>query len=352
MALDEIVARIREAAQRGAPLRIRGGGTKDFYGEPLREGGELSMLPLAGIVSYEPSELVVTVRAGTRLAELEDVLAERGQCLAFEPPHFAGGATVGGMIAAGLSGPARASVGPVRDYVLGLMMINGTGELLTFGGQVMKNVAGYDVSRLMVGALGTLGVIVEASLKILPMAPAQATLKFEMAQTEALQRLNEWGGQPLPLNASCWVDGVLHLRLRGAVAAVEAACRNLGGDREEIDWTACRDQTLPWFSARGDHDLWRLSVPQAAPVLDLPQPPLVEWHGAQRWVRAGAQDAARIREAAVRAGGHATLFVAADAHTPHRFTPLADPLHRIHAQLKREFDPAGVFNPGRLYPGL
>jgi glycolate oxidase FAD binding subunit len=361
--LDQLAGRIRAAADKGTPLRIRGGGSKDFYGEQL-QGELLETAPLAGIISYEPTELVVTARAGTPLAALEAVLAERHQCLPFEPPHFAGDATVGGMVAAGLSGPARASAGSARDYVLGLTMINGRGELLTFGGQVMKNVAGYDVSRLMAGSLGTLGLITEVSLKVLPVAPAEATLKFEMSQTEALRRLNAWGGQPLPLNASCWVDNAgvhtLYLRLRGAVAAVEAACKTLGGERQDNaqvagDWLACRDQRLPWFDERGNRDLWRLSVAQTAPVLDLPELPLVEWHGAQRWVRAEPGDAGRLREVALRAGGHATLFApAGDRSSPatSRFTPLTAPLHRIHRELKRQFDPAGVFNRGRLYADL
>jgi glycolate oxidase FAD binding subunit len=349
MTVQPFAERIRDAARQGTPLRIRGGGSKDFHGEPAI-GEELSTAALAGITSYEPSELVVTVRAGTPLAQLEAVLAEKGQCLPFEPPHFAGGATVGGMVASGLSGPARASVGPVRDYVLGLTMIDGRGELLTFGGQVMKNVAGYDVSRLMAGALGTLGLIVEVSLKVLPVAPAEATLAFDLSQHDALRRLNEWGGRPLPLNASCWIEGMLFVRLRGAVAAVDAACRTLGGDRARIDWLACRDQQLPWFAARGERDLWRVSVPQTAPVLELPEPPLVEWHGAQRWVRAIPGERTRIREAAMRADGHATLFVAADPAATHRFAPLASPLDRIHRELKRQFDPAGIFNRGRLYP--
>ena len=363
--LDELAQRVRAAAAGGTPLRIRGGGSKDFYGEPP-QGELLQTAPLAGVTSYEPTELVVTVRAGTPLAELEALLAERGQCLPFEPPHFGGASTVGGMVAAGLSGPARASVGAARDYVLGLTMINGRGELLTFGGQVMKNVAGYDVSRLMVGAMGTLGLIVEASLKVLPVPPGEATLKFQMDQAEALRRLNGWGGRPLPLNASCWVEdsGVptLYLRLRGAVAAVEAACKTLGGERQDNakvapDWTLCRDQRLPWFEERGERDLWRLSVPQTAPVLDLPEPPLIEWHGGLRWVRAAAADADRLRRAAARVGGHATLFRCAgikNAGARHitRFAPVAAPLDRIHRELKRQFDPAGIFNRGRLYPDL
>jgi glycolate oxidase FAD binding subunit len=355
---DPFVERIRVAAERGTPLRIRGGGSKDFYGERL-EGELLETAPLAGITSYEPTELVVTVLAGTPLAKLERVLAERGQCLPFEPPHFGGGATVGGMVAAGLSGPARASVGAVRDYVLGLTMINGRGELLTFGGQVMKNVAGYDVSRVMAGALGTLGLIVEVSLKVLPVAPAEATLRFELGQAEALNRLNTWGGQPLPLNASCWVEdqgvATLYLRLRGAVAAVEAACRTLGGERQDNaqvagDWLACRDQRLPWFAERGARDLWRVSVPQTAPVLDLPEPPLVEWHGGQRWVRADAGAGEQLRRVARQAGGHATLFATGGGDAASRFAPLGAPLDRLHRELKRQFDPAGILNRGRLYP--
>jgi glycolate oxidase FAD binding subunit len=360
--LDEIIARIRNAADTGTPLRVRGGGSKDFYGEPP-QGELLSTAPLSGITSYEPTELVVTAYAGTPLVELESVLAQRGQCLPFEPPHFAGGATVGGMVAAGLSGPARASSGPARDFVLGTTMINGRGESLTFGGQVMKNVAGYDVSRLLVGALGTLGLITEVSLKVLPRAPAQATLKFEMDQGEALRRLNEWGGRPLPLNASCWLEDagvpVLYLRLRGAVAAVESACKTLGGERSDgpqvnRDWDLCRDQRLPWFEAGGARDLWRLSVPQTTPVLELPESPLVEWHGGQRWLRADRGDAAHLREVAARAGGHATLFRAGTGAggATQRFAPLAVPLDRIHRELKRQFDPAGIFNRGRLYPDL
>ncbi|MBK6005510.1 glycolate oxidase subunit GlcE [Ramlibacter ginsenosidimutans] len=357
-ALSSLADRIRAASAAGTPLRIRGGGTKDFYGERL-EGELLSTQDLDGIVSYEPSELVVTVRAGTSLAALEAALAERGQCLPFEPPHFGAGATVGGMVASGLSGPARASVGSVRDYVLGLQLVNGRGEALVFGGQVMKNVAGYDVSRLMVGAMGTLGLITEVSLKVLPVAPAEATLRLRLPQEEALARLNTWGGQPLPLNASCWLEeegqGTLYLRLRGARAAVDAACRSLGGERLDNagaapEWDRLREQRLPWFTAAAGQDLWRLSVPQTAPVLELPAVPLVEWHGAQRWVHAAAADAGRIRETALRAGGHATLFRTARTDASGRMTPLAPALAAIHERLKQQFDPAAVFNRGRLYP--
>lgn len=376
-ALNALTDTIRQAAAQHQPLRIRGGGSKDFYGLAL-QGQVLDTRPYSGIVSYEPSELVVTVRAGTPLAELEAVLAGQGQCLAFEPPRYGDGGTVGGMVSAGLNGPARASVGAVRDFVLGAQVINGRGELLTFGGQVMKNVAGYDVSRLMAGAMGTLGVLAEVSIKVLPVAPAEATLCFEMEQADALAALNRWGGQPLPLNASCWVHdqgrSLLYVRLRGAVAAVEAACRSMGGqllDSATVapDWIACRDQTLPFFRATGatfpagqasaqpgGDALWRISVPQTAPVLALDSVPahaqLVEWHGGLRWLWAPASQGPAIRAAAQAAGGHATLFRPAaetDRAQQGVFTPLSAPLQAIHRRLKAEMDPAGIFNPGRMF---
>ena len=214
--------RIREASAQGRALRIRGGGTKDFYGRPVA-GEVLDTTAHAGVVSYEPSELVVTVRAGTRLADVEALLAGSGQMLAFEPPHFGAGGTVGGCVAAGLAGPRRATAGGVRDFVLGAKLIDGRGDVLKFGGEVMKNVAGYDVSRFLAGSLGTLGLIVELSLKVLPRPVAEATLRFALDEATALHRLNQWAGQPLPLSASAWQDGVLHLRLSGAGAAVDAA---------------------------------------------------------------------------------------------------------------------------------
>ena len=350
-ALDAVIGKVRQAAARARPLRIRGGGSKDFYGQRLH-GELLDVRPIAGVVDYEPSELVVTVRAGTRLRELQALLAERGQCLPSEPPQFGVGSTIGGAVAAGLSGPARASVGSLRDYVLGVQIINGRGELLTFGGQVMKNVAGYDVSRLMAGSLGTLGVIVQVSLKVLPVPPAECTLLFELSETSARQQLNRWGGQPLPLNASCWADGHLAVRLRGAQAAVAAAARSMGGqalapERAERQWPALRDQALPFFRLAPGEALWRASVPDTATPLNL-GPTLVEWHGAQRWIKATPADATHVREAAARAGGHATLFRGGDGSVP-VFTPLAPALAQIHARLKHEFDPAGIFGPGRLY---
>jgi glycolate oxidase FAD binding subunit len=347
--IASIAARVQGAAAAGTFLRIRGGGSKDFYGQAL-QGEVLDMSRFAGVISYEPSELVVTARAGTKLAELEALLAAQGQCLPFEPPHFGSQATVGGMVASGLNGPARGSAGAVRDFVLGVVLLNGKGEQLTFGGQVMKNVAGYDVSRLMAGSLGCLGVLLEVSLKVLPVAPAESTLMFNMTEAEALRQLNRWGGMPLPINASCWQDGRLSVRLRGAKAAVAAALKTMGGEaaggQAQALWAGLREQTLPFFELQGNESLWRVSVPDTAAPLDF-GPTLVEWGGAQRWLKRPAGDAMAIRRAAAEASGHATLFRSADKSVP-VFTPLKAPLDRIHRELKKQFDPAGVFNPGRM----
>jgi len=371
-ALAAITDQIQQARASSSLLRIRGGGSKDFYGSTLR-GEILDTRALQGIVSYEPSELVVTVQAGTPLVELEAVLREKNQCLPFEPPHFgAGHATVGGMVASGLSGPSRASVGGARDYVLGARFINGRGEHLTFGGQVMKNVAGYDVSRLMVGARGTLGLLTEVSLKVLPVAPSEATLCFALEQEAALEHLHRWGGEPLPLNASCWVMGdsapgisgqpTLYVRLRGAVAAVEAACQKMlaevAGQRMENaqsapDWELCRNQQLPFFTTQAPQGtvLWRLSVPQTAAVLRLPSHPLIEWHGGLRWVWAPLAAGVDLQNLAREAGGTATLFVnpaftTAQANATQALRSESPSLNAISQRLKASFDPQGIFNPG------
>jgi glycolate oxidase FAD binding subunit len=376
--LNSLIDAVRQAAADGRTLRLRGGGTKDFWGQSLT-GDVLDTRGYQGIVSYEPSELVVTARCGTPLAELEAALAEKGQCLAFEPPHFGPGATVGGMVAAGLSGPARATAGAVRDFVLGARFINGLGEHLTFGGQVMKNVAGYDVSRLMAGSWGTLGLITEVSLKVLPVAPAEATLMIAgLAQGPALDLLHRWGGQPLPLNASAWVRDTtaqpvadyLFVRLRGAVAAVQSATTRMTADavaqgaqvtvmnnaEAAQDWRAGGEQTLQFFDAPSpDACLWRLSLPQTAPVLDLPYATYIEWQGAQRWLWAPAMAAVPLRELAQSVGGHATLFRASATHAELDKiagvnTPLDAVQDRIQQQLQKQFDPKGVFATGRLHP--
>jgi glycolate oxidase FAD binding subunit len=333
-------------------LRLRGGGTKDFYGQAL-EGEVLDTRAYAGIVAYEPTELVITVRCGTPLAELEAALRAQGQHLAFEPPHFGPGATVGGMLAAGLSGPRRQAAGAVRDFVLGVRMLDGRGDDVSFGGQVMKNVAGYDVSRPMAGSLGTLGLILEVSLKVPPLPFAEATLKLELPQDKAIAILNHWGGQPLPISASAWVENALTLRLSGAASAVEAAREAIGGEAMEPDqarrfWLGIREQTDPFF--RTDKPLWRMSLPSVAPPLAFPGEQLIEWGGSLRWLACKA-DARAIREAAAQAGGHATLFRATDKGAG-VFTPLVPALAKIHRKLKQAFDPAGIFNPGRMYPDL
>ena len=337
---------VRDRAERKTALRIRGGGSKDFYGEPS-EGEALDMTAYAGIVAYEPKELVLTVRAGTRLDDVERELASQRQMLPFEPPHFGDGATIGGAVATGLSGPRRPYTGAVRDFVLGTRIVNGKGEDLSFGGRVIKNVAGYDVSRLMAGSLGTLGVITEISFKVLPKPPAEATLEFELDEAAATEQVNRWAGLPLPLSATAWDAGRLRVRLSGAQTAVEAAMRKMGGaaiDAGEY-WRDVREHRLPFFS--GDRPLWRLSVPQVTEPLTLPFAQFIEWGGGLRWI-GGAVDALAVRSAAERAGGHATLFRGADRGAG-VFHPLNAPLMKIHKRLKDAFDPAGILNPDRMY---
>lgn len=353
-ALARYADRIRAAAADGGHLCLRGGGTKDFYGGPL-EGAPLDLRDYAGIVSYEPTELVATARCGTPLAELEAALAECKQMLSFEPPHFGAGATLGGCIAAGLSGPRRAAnglyYGAVRDYVLGCALMDGRGDVMRFGGQVMKNVAGYDVSRLAVGSMGTLGAILDISVKVLPLPVARATLRLAMGETEALARLNEWGGRPLPISSSLWSAGELSVRLEGAAAAVDAARAKLGGER--IDdaaaaqfWQDVREQTHAFFAQPGA--LWRVSVPATSGSIALPGRQLIEWGGALRWWKTDAEGGS-VRQAAKAAGGHAGLFRGGDRSTG-VFAQLDPVVARLHRKVKAVFDPAGVFNRGRLFP--
>ncbi len=354
MNLADLQHLIREAR---APLRFTGHGSKDFYGE-APSGSPLSTLSLNGITAYEPSELYVSALAGTPLVDVEARLAQQRQRLAFEPPRFGGRGTVGGMVATGLSGPTRAALGSVRDHLLGAVLIDGRGELLSFGGTVMKNVAGFDVSRALAGSMGQLGLITEVTLKVLPLPASTATLRFEFDQPAALTAINRWGGQPLPIEASAWWDGALLLRLAGAAAAVEAATRQLGGDVIPADmatpfWTGLRDQSDEFFvgaerAVAGGARLWRLGLPSTAPALKLHGEQLIEWGGAQRWVVTPMEPAA-LRDAVAAVGGHATLFRAQDKACG-AFAPLSAPLAAIHRRLKASFDPHGVFNPGRLYP--
>lgn len=346
MTLDQIVSAVRAAYDSHTPLRIRGAGSKDFYGG-LLSGEVLDVSGYRGIVAYEPTELYITARCGTPLTEIEEVLAEKGQMLAFEPPHFVG-ATVGGCVAAGIAGPRRQQAGAVRDFVLGVKLVDGSGQVLSFGGQVMKNVAGYDVSRLIAGSLGTLGVIAEVTLKVLPMPVAERTLCFEMDEAGALKKLNQWGALPLPISASFWHDGRLWLRLSGAQAAVEAAVGKLGGNATvdaQKTWISVREQTHPAFSGE---PLWRLSLPSTAPALGVDGLRAIEWGGAQRWY---ANEPAAIREVAASFGGHAVLYRAPESQRclEGAFAPLAPALLALHRRLKKAFDPRSILNPGRLY---
>ena len=330
--IETFQQRIREAAARRAPLRLRGGGTKDFYGNTPR-GEVLDTRGYAGVVDYEPTELVITARCGTPLEAIEKLLEENGQCLPFEPPHFGAGATLGGCVAAGLSGPRRASAGALRDFVLGVKLIDGRGELLAFGGQVMKNVAGYDVSRLVAGSLGTLGLIAEASLKLAPRPQAETTLRLEAPQARALELMNRWAGQPLPVSATAWRDGELYVRLSGSEAGVRAAAARIGGSETPAPWSAIREQTHAFFS--GPEPLWRLSLPSTSAGPNARQ--LIEWNGGLRWLKAAQKPHAK-----------ATLFRGADK-SGGCFAPLEPVLARLHRDLKAAFDPDGVFNPGRMY---
>ena len=342
---------IREAVSAGTALRIRGGGTKDFLGRHP-DGAVLDMRPLAGIVDYEPTELVVTARGGTSLAAVERELTAQGQFFAFEPPRFGGDPTIGGMVAAGLSGPRRASSGALRDYVLGATVVDGTSRVLRFGGSVMKNVAGFDVSRLMAGSCGILGVIVDVSLRVMPRPEVEHTLTFDLGAAEAIAAFNRWSRLPFPLSGTTWFDGRASVRLSGAEAAVRTACRTLGGtalgcDEARAHWTSVRDHTHVFLAPRVP--LWRLSVPSTAPTLPLSGSLLIEWNGALRWLRSDAP--AQDVHAAVRAvGGSASLWHAADDAGA---TIALDPTSlAIHRRLKQSFDPSGILNPGRLIDGL
>ncbi|MGD9000386.1 MAG: glycolate oxidase subunit GlcE [Granulosicoccaceae bacterium] len=339
---------IMQAAADNSPLYLHGHNSKSFYGRSC-DAQPFDVSGHSGIIDYDPSELVITARAGTSLHEIETTLAEQRQCLAFEPPHF-GDSTLGGCIATGLSGPRRPHAGAARDFVLGTRCINGRGEILSFGGQVMKNVAGYDVSRLMCGALGTLGVLLDVSLKVLPVDEYSVTRVSECPDSDAIQHMNTLAGRPLPLTAAAWHDNRLYLRLSGNRAAVEAASKKLAGDLMGEDdartfWQSLRDQQHAFFA--GDAPLWRLSLPPATLALHIEGELLIDWGGAQRWYRSH-ESADVIRTLCSQHGGHATLFRHGDRNSD-VFQPLAPGLAQLHRSLKQAFDPHGLFNPGHMY---
>ncbi|MCD5992821.1 glycolate oxidase subunit GlcE [Pseudomonas sp. CDFA 602] len=343
---EALLEQVNQALQQATPLRIQGGNSKDFLGRDV-SGEVLDTRSHRGIVSYDPTELVITARAGTPLNELMQALDDAGQMLPCEPPTF-GHATLGGMVAAGLSGPRRPWSGSVRDFVLGTRLITGHGKHLRFGGEVMKNVAGYDVSRLMAGSFGCLGVLTEVSLKVLPKPRLCSSIALEMSPARALICLAEWGQQPIPISAASHDGRVLHLRLEGGEGSVASAHERLGGDAlDPAYWQQLNEQRLPFFDDK--RALWRICVPANTPTLDLPGDPLIDWGGAQRWLKSDA-DGEVIRAAVVAAGGHATCYGPGCAQSP--FQPLAEPLLRYHQQLKSGLDPQGIFNPGRMYAEL
>nr|WP_177345242.1 glycolate oxidase subunit GlcE [Pseudomonas sp. CC6-YY-74] len=339
-----LLEQVNHALNNSLALRIQGGNSKAFLGRPV-SGELIDSRAHRGIVSYDPTELVITARAGTPLVELQAALDEAGQMLTCEAPSFAGGATVGGMVASGLSGPRRPWVGSVRDMVLGTRLITGHGKHLRFGGEVMKNVAGYDLSRLLAGSFGCLGLITEVSLKVLPKPRQCLSLRLPMDVESALRKLAEWGQQPIPLSAASHDGRALHLRLEGGEGSVAAARKSLGGELlDPTYWEQLNEQRLAFFA--DPRPLWRLSLPNNTAVLNLPGDQLIDWGGAQRWLKSTAE-AAQIRSSASAAGGHATCFTAGVCDSP--FQPLAAPLLRYHRQLKTQLDPQGIFNAGRMY---
>jgi glycolate oxidase FAD binding subunit len=344
----ELRDHVQAARHAGTPLCIRSGNSKAFYGREAC-GETLDISRHCGITRYDASELVISARAGTPLTLIEQTLEQQGQMLAFEPPHYGAGATLGGTIACNLSGPRRASAGAARDFVLGCRIINGKGEILSFGGEVMKNVAGYDVSRLMCGALGTLGVLLDVSLKVLPRPEAETTLSLPLGDRRALARLHDWAQQPLPVSASCH-DGInLYVRLSGAHGAVAAARKLIGGDEVPDDarfWTRLREQQAGFFAAQ--KPLWRLSLASDTAPLPIAGKWLYEWGGALRWLVSEVAPAT-IRAAAEAADGHAVLYRGGDRDGA-VFHPLPEELVAVHRRLKRAFDPDGILNPGRMYP--
>lgn len=344
-----LLAQVQDAIAQRKPLQICGSGSKHFYGRASQpELAKLDVTGHHGIVSYDPTELIITARSGTTLAELNATLDKGGQMLACEAPAFGPRATVGGMVATGLSGPRRPWAGSVRDFVLGTRLISGFGTQLRFGGEVMKNVAGYDVSRLLVGSLGCLGVITEASFKVLPKPRCSISIRREMPVEKALERWREWGQQPLPISAASHDGQALTLRFEGNEGSVRAAHERIGG--ETIDagyWEALREHRLPFFDTQQDRRaLWRISVPSWAPPLVLEGAQLIDWGGAQRWLRSDAP-AELIRQRAAQAGGHASCFSAGVEDSP--LHPLAPAVLRLHQQLKAQIDPHGIFNPGRMF---
>ena len=341
----QLCERVAKAVSDQESLCLHGGNTKAFYGRTVK-GTPLDLTAHCGVISYEPTELVLTARGGTSLREIEQVLQDNGQMLPFEPPRFGAESTLGGAVASGLAGPQRPWFGAPRDLVLGIKLLDGKGQVLKFGGQVMKNVAGYDLSRLMAGALGTLGILLEISIKVLPQPVAERALVLERERDAAVKQMRKLSALPAPLTGAVYLDGLLRLRLAGNATGVADWAGRIGGDTDDSAfWLDLRDHRLPYFD--GDLPLWRLSLAPATPPLSCETDSLVDWAGAQRWVRSQLAGAT-IRSEVEQTGGHAVLFRNGSKNGD-VFHPL-DPLRaRLHADLKQTFDPNGIFNPGRMY---
>lgn len=354
----EFAEYVRQAYEKKQPLQIQGGNSKSFYGREVC-GETLSLRNYQGIINYEPSELVITARAGTPLHIIETALAEQGQMLGFEPPAYGSDATLGGTIACALSGPRRPYSGAARDFVLGITLINGRGELLKFGGQVMKNVAGYDVSRLMCGAQGTLGILLDITLKVVPIPAYEETHIIQADEPQMQQLLSELGRKPLPLSATALDNNLLYIRLSGARAGVEAAAQLIGGDlldANEADtyWRQIKEQQHDFFKDTGEtgHSLWRMSLAPATVAIPahLASEQLIEWGGALRWIYSDV-DSEALHQWARQQNGHASQI---RFNGPHNqvFQPLSPALHKLSQRIKQSFDPDRILNPGRLYADL
>lgn len=347
----ELADGVTSAYDKKQALRIQGGNSKSFYGRHVSAEATLDISGHRGVLEYEPSELAITVRAGTPLAAVESLLHANGQQLPFEPPHFTGNSTIGGMIATGLSGPSRPYAGSVRDSVLGVKIINGRGKILNFGGNVMKNVAGYDISRTMVGSLGILGVLLEVSIKVMPEPKANLTLASANSLSESLKMIRQWSQRSLPITATCWMDDHLYVRISGSESVLKDTQKITSGeplDDADTFWKSIRDHQAGFF--QNADPLWRLSLPPAAKLSGLNGEQLVEWGGALRWLKSDAAES-EIRALAKSAGGHCTLFKCTDSDAPNRavFDQLSPPVLQLHQRLKQAFDPAGILNPGRMY---
>jgi glycolate oxidase FAD binding subunit len=344
----ELVTQVAALAAAGGSVEVVGSGSKRFYGESL-DTLPMEVAAHSGIIDYDPAELVITLRAGCRLREVEALLAEHRQMFGFEAPHFGPEATIGGMVASGLAGPRRGFAGNIRDFVLGVKMLDGRGEVLQFGGRVIKNVAGFDLSRVLVGSLGTLGVILEVSIRVVPMYAIETTLAFEHSSADAhIRWVNELGSQPFPLSASAWHDGTSRLRLSGSEQGVNQAIAELGGERVKFDWAELREQKHDLFVL--EQPLTRVSLPPASVDLVPGRPQWIEWGGAQRWL-SGEVDVAALREKAVTLGGSVCAF-RGHATDVAVFHPLAPTMLKLQRSIKSSLDPAGIFNSGRIYPGL